>query len=183
MLNITKKNFCKRNNGIYTFRVQGQVYHYINELLPSDNHPSYLQLYFYDTEHEVENRLYNSSRLNPSILTQIVDILKVNPYCAFFRALMNVPDLENHQIHIRSDVALDQRVYNAPSASQVAAMWVEENASGEHMSRNIIVFSHSGCSHRVQYYFGCFLMEILVGTKEYKELKRGRSIHHLMLKH
>jgi hypothetical protein len=24
------------------------------------------------------------------------------------------------------------------------------------MSQNIIVYSHSGCSHRVQYYFGCY---------------------------
>ena len=46
------KNLCKRNRGIYTFRVQGQVYHFINEMLPSNNEPSYLQLYFYDTEHE-----------------------------------------------------------------------------------------------------------------------------------
>ena len=38
------KNLCKRNRGIYTFRVQGQVYHFINEILPSNNEPSYLQL-------------------------------------------------------------------------------------------------------------------------------------------
>ena len=65
------QNFCKRNKCIYTFRVQGQVYHYINDLLPSNDHPSYLQLYFFDSEHEVEIRLYNSDRLNISILTQI----------------------------------------------------------------------------------------------------------------
>jgi hypothetical protein len=55
------KNLCKRNKGIYTFKVQGQVYHYINDLLPLDEHPSYLQLYFYDTEHEMQHMMYDSA--------------------------------------------------------------------------------------------------------------------------
>jgi hypothetical protein len=116
------KNLCRRNKRIYTFKVQGQVYHYINDLLPLDGHLSYLQLYFYDTEHEIENRLHDSDRLNPSILRKTLDILRVNPYCSFFYTLRNVSNLENYQIHIRSDAALDQRVYNAPSSSQVAAI-------------------------------------------------------------
>ena len=92
------------------------MYHYINDLLPLDDHPSYLQLYFYDTKHEVQNRLYNSDGLNPSILTQIIDILKLNPYCALFHSLKNIPTLKDLRIHIRSDATLDQRVYT-PSAS------------------------------------------------------------------
>ncbi|WMV15707.1 hypothetical protein MTR67_009092 [Solanum verrucosum] len=30
------KELAKRNNGIYTFRVQGQMYHFINDLIPTD---------------------------------------------------------------------------------------------------------------------------------------------------
>ena len=51
------KSLCKQNKRIYTFRIQGQVCHYINELLPTNDDPKYLQLYFYGTNHEVENRL------------------------------------------------------------------------------------------------------------------------------
>ena len=64
------KIFAKETRGIYTFRVQGQVYHYINELIPLDGHPSYLQLYFYDTYHEIDNRIHISDRLNVEILSQ-----------------------------------------------------------------------------------------------------------------
>lgn len=64
------KDLSKRDKGIYTFRVQGQVYHYINELIPLDGHPSYLQLYFYDTDHEIDNRIHISDRLNLEILSQ-----------------------------------------------------------------------------------------------------------------
>ena len=110
-------NLCRRNRVIYTFRVQGQIYHYINDLIPEDGYPSYLQLYFYDTEHELENRVNDVERLDPSIISQLMDILRVNPYSNFFRNLSNIPNLENHVIHIRSDVGLDQRVYNTPSVS------------------------------------------------------------------
>lgn len=40
--------------------------------------------------------------------------------------------------------------------SQVAAIWVEEDGSRDYSSRDIIVYSYSGSSHRVQYYFGCY---------------------------
>ncbi|KAL5575312.1 hypothetical protein UlMin_017011 [Ulmus minor] len=150
------EKLCRRNKGIYTFRIQGQIYHYINELLPSNNIPSYLQLYFYDTEHEIENRIQVSSKLSSNIITRILNILQVNPYSTFFRLLKDIPDLKNHKIHLRSDPGLDQRVYNIPSASQVAAILLDDDPSTEHKTRDIIVHSHFGFKHKVQYYFGCY---------------------------
>ncbi|KAG7980703.1 hypothetical protein I3843_05G196400 [Carya illinoinensis] len=153
---IFDKELCSRNRGIYTFRVQGQMYHYIEDLVPEDGHPSYLQLYFFDTEHELENRIHDAERLDPSIIARLMDILEVNPYCRFFRTLSNISSLENHTIRIRSDIDLDQRVYNAPSVSQVAAIWTETDNCTEQKGRDIIVFNKAGGSHIVQYYFGCY---------------------------
>lgn len=42
---------------ILHFRAQGQVYHYINSLYPTDRAPSFLQLYFHDTHEEIDNRI------------------------------------------------------------------------------------------------------------------------------
>ncbi|KAL5572066.1 hypothetical protein UlMin_021663 [Ulmus minor] len=150
------EKLCRRNKGIYTFRIQGQIYHYINELLPSNNIPSYLQLYFYDTEHEIKNRIQASSKLSSNIITRILNILQVNPYSTFFRLLKDISDLKNHKIHLRSDPGLDQRVYNIPSASQVAAILLDDDPSAEHKTGDIIVHSHFGFKHKVQYYFGCY---------------------------
>ena len=150
------KNLCKRNRGIYTFRVQGQVYHFINEMLPSNNEPSYLQLYFYDTEHELEHRIQSSTKMSLLTLHKIIDILHVNPYCRFFRNHRGVSDLDNYKILIRSDVEVDQRLYNSPSVSQVAAVWVDDAPSRERKSRDIVVYGHAGFSHKVEYYFGCY---------------------------
>ena len=150
------RDLCRRNKGIYTFRAQGQIYHYINDLTPLDGHPSYLQLYFYDTEHELDNRVYDIGRLDSSTVAQLMDILHVNPYSTFFRTLGDLPNLKNHKIHIRSDVGLDQRVFNTPSASQVAVIWIEDDDSEQLRGRNIVVFNHAGGNHIVQYYFGCY---------------------------
>ncbi|XP_042988839.1 uncharacterized protein LOC122316384 [Carya illinoinensis] len=132
------------------------MYHYIEDLVPEDEHPSYLQLYFFDTEHELENRIHDAERLDPSIIARLMDILEVNPYCRFFRTLSNISSLENHTIRIRSDIDLDQRVYNAPSVSHVATIWTETDNCTEQKGRDIIVFNKAGGSHIVQYYFGCY---------------------------
>ncbi|KAG6689191.1 hypothetical protein I3842_11G162200 [Carya illinoinensis] len=132
------RNLCRRNRGIYTFRAQGQIYHYLPDLIPSDGQPSNLQLYFYDIEHEFENLIVDSIRMDPSIIAQLMDLLQYQKIC------------------IKSDPGLDQRVFNAPTSSEVASIWVE-NDDSEHLTpRDIFVFNHIGGSHLVQYYFGCY---------------------------
>ncbi|KAG2715347.1 hypothetical protein I3760_03G071900 [Carya illinoinensis] len=82
--------------------------------------------------------------MNPSIIAQLIDILHINPYSLFFRSLGDLSNLENQVIHIRSDVGLDQPI------------WVENEDADQLRGRDIYVFSHSGGSHIVQYYFGCY---------------------------
>ena len=89
-------------------------------------------------------------------LQKIIDILHINPYCRFFRNLRGVSDLENYKILIRSDAELDQRLYNSPSVSQVAAVWVNDEPSGERRNRDSIAYGHVGFSHKVEYCFGCY---------------------------
>jgi len=46
------------SRGPPTFRIHGQVHHLIGSLLPMPNNsPKFAQLYIYDTENEVKNRL------------------------------------------------------------------------------------------------------------------------------
>src|SRR6185369_6804418 len=74
-------NFLIAKNGIYTFRVQGGIYHSIGSLLLVDDEtPKFLQLYIYDTEHELNNRLAIMPDLHQNTLRIIGTMLdKVNP--------------------------------------------------------------------------------------------------------
>nr|GMC95880.1 uncharacterized protein LOC109215991 [Ipomoea batatas] len=51
---------------------------------------------------------------------------------------------DEFSIILRSNISMDQRTYNMPSASQVAAIWIEDNGDGLDGNRNIRVHANSG---------------------------------------
>nr|GMD91956.1 uncharacterized protein LOC109173038 [Ipomoea batatas] len=150
------KKLTRRNKGIYTFKVQGQMYHFINDLVPGDQPPKNLQLYFFDTDHEVENRIKGADRMEASVVENLIDVLGRNPYSQFFRNLKDMSSLDDCNIVIRSNASLDQRVYNMPTSSQVAAIWVDEQDGSGQNNRDIRVLGKTGQSHSVKYYYGCY---------------------------
>nr|XP_027127530.1 uncharacterized protein LOC113743677 [Coffea arabica] len=150
------RSLCRRTNGIYTFKVQGQTYHFIKDLIPHECRTVYLQLYFHDTEHELENRLATSENLTESAVKKIMHVMESNPYASFLRSLKNVPNLDSYQIVLKSHSENDQRVWNQPTASQIAALWVEGQESGEGYKRHIQIYTKEGKDHLVHYYYGCY---------------------------
>ncbi|XP_075077583.1 uncharacterized protein LOC107786932 isoform X3 [Nicotiana tabacum] len=149
------KELARRNCGIYTFRVQGQMYHFIDDLIPSNEKPRNLQLYFYDHDNELANRMACSTRINESIMKKLMDILKVNPYTIFLKSLLNVPQLSDFSIALKCHSPLDQRTYNLPSSSEVAALWLEENST-DISAPYIRIYTHSNGARLVHYYYGCY---------------------------
>lgn len=53
----------RNTKGVYTVCVQGQVYHFLNGLIQSDDKPSGIQLYFFDTDEELRRRVNTSDKL------------------------------------------------------------------------------------------------------------------------
>ncbi|XP_071688736.1 uncharacterized protein [Rutidosis leptorrhynchoides] len=84
-------SFCARideniNDGRspYVFKISGQIYHWLGSMCPEQGSPPrFLQLYIYDTDHEVENRMghfrgRDSGRLSEVVVTQLVKLLDSN---------------------------------------------------------------------------------------------------------
>ncbi|PIM97022.1 hypothetical protein CDL12_30516 [Handroanthus impetiginosus] len=152
------KEFASARRGVYTFRARGMVYHDLPGLIPNKNGPGNFQLYFVETENEVENRMniLDSSSFSKGIVRKLIQIMEINPYAKIFRRLKDYPSTNDVQLHISKDVKLDQRVYNSPSADQVAAIWVEGNNPNMAMERDIVVHAYSGHKHRIKHYYGCY---------------------------
>ncbi|CAH9124107.1 unnamed protein product [Cuscuta epithymum] len=150
------KSLCRRNQGIYTFRVQGQIYHFINDLLPDGCPPRNLQLYFYDTDHALSSRLESTDRLDKDVVQVLMEVMCANPYAQFFKTLGDVEQAGEFSIVLNGNPCLDQHVYNRPATSQVAAVWVEDGYEGAPSNRNIRVYAHSGRSQNIHYYYGCY---------------------------
>nr|GLL31365.1 uncharacterized protein LOC109154751 [Ipomoea trifida] len=112
------------------------MYHFINDLLPDGCPSRNLQLYFYDTDHEIQNRVESVARLEENIVKALIEVMSCNPYANFFRSLKDVVHSDDVSILLNSSPSLDQRLYNSPTASQVAPVWIEDY-DGVEDDRNI----------------------------------------------
>ncbi|XP_021732988.1 uncharacterized protein LOC110699780 [Chenopodium quinoa] len=142
--------------GIYLFKMHGQVYHSVPDLLPNDGSPKFLQLYFYDGQHEVQNRVNCFPEVREDIIRILMKITEMNPYARFFRSLREIEIDEDTQIVLSQNPVLDQRVYNAPVSDEVAAVWPDGASSSQISTPHIIVHGKSAQTHRICHYYGCY---------------------------
>ncbi|PWA79392.1 hypothetical protein CTI12_AA206440 [Artemisia annua] len=105
-------------SGVYTFRAHGGMYHRIDQLVPRDGQPRYLQLYFYDPETELSHRLVWTN-LDRQIVEILTRVLATNPYVTTFRSLADLGPLDRYRVTLNASVELDQRNYNLPTTSEV----------------------------------------------------------------
>ncbi|KAG5552505.1 hypothetical protein RHGRI_010554 [Rhododendron griersonianum] len=149
--------YAKRTNGIYTFRAQGQIYHFIDNLYPSGQMPSYLQLYFYDTQKEIDLRKRDKDKLQSHIISGLINTLGANPYSQFFRSLSGLPNIDECEIILRANPRAEDSTALPPTVSQVAAIWIEDEDATELRERDIIVRKQEdGHSQKISYYYGCY---------------------------
>ncbi|CAB5217443.1 unnamed protein product [Rhizophagus irregularis] len=138
----------------YTFRIHGEMYHRIGSLLPnSETQPQFAQIYIYDTDHEIQNRLNIMPGLDPMILGELQQMLhNINPYVNQFRQAGNLlkhnPSLDLKLV-ITNNRTKDPQRYNTPNASEVAAIMIGNGQEIEHQNRDIVLQPHEGNIKRI----------------------------------
>ncbi|XP_019231846.1 PREDICTED: uncharacterized protein LOC109212634 [Nicotiana attenuata] len=65
-------------------------------------------------------------------------------------------NFQNFHIALKCDTGLDQRVYNVPTTTEIAAIWVDENDGSAIHTPHLQIYTHSDKTQRVNYYFGCY---------------------------
>jgi hypothetical protein len=96
--------------------------------VPGGDDARHLQLYFYDTEDKVlSHRVKRSPDLDINLIRNILAILQDNLYVHTFRRNGAFPNLDDYRIELNTNITHNQRRYNAPTASQVVAIWMEGN--------------------------------------------------------
>ena len=94
--------------GVYNFKIQGSMYHRIGPLLPHNGQtPKFAQIYFHDTDHELENRLNLFNGLDKQIMKQLQDMMhQCSPFYQHFKHSlenMNSNQQTELQLIIRAD--------------------------------------------------------------------------------
>ncbi|XP_038685799.1 uncharacterized protein LOC119985580 [Tripterygium wilfordii] len=138
-----------RGQGPYVFKINGQNHPLIGSLLPLDGQrPQFAQLYVYDTENEVSNRVAALSRsaLNVAVQNDIVSQLiqmfdQVNHLVKAFRMArdrIHSGDERTFSLCLSSRRHGDSSQYNAPTLPEMAGLIVGDIGSTDE-GRDIIV--------------------------------------------
>ncbi|GJT76157.1 DNA helicase [Tanacetum coccineum] len=112
--------------GLYIFKVSGQMYHWIGLMCPLPGEsPRFLQQYIYDTEHELENRMWHFSGLDNSDLD-----------------LEIVQEIDVHEFKIRLYNGDGARGYELPASITVGAIVYDSGLAGS--TKFDVVIKHIG---------------------------------------
>ena len=156
MTSFGVKNRVFERGFMPTFKIQGQVYHSIGSLreIPWQL-PAFLQIYFIENGTQQAQRrmeFFPTERqhIRNSLLLQLQNMLHIfNPQVANFKTARERSVLdENYRIVIRADktpIGEHRRRYNAPTASEVAGLIVNEDAG----QRDVVLHSRSNSLQRV----------------------------------
>ncbi|KAK9280663.1 hypothetical protein L1049_014360 [Liquidambar formosana] len=143
--------------GPYSFQISGENVHRIGSLLPEPGKkPTFAQLYIYDTEHEVHNRMDaittggHASGIDVLTLEALQNMLNdINPYVKIFRNARdkmsenNVRDLKVQIIQSRGG-----RQYIRPTTNEIAALIVGDGTE-DVGNRDIVVCKSDGTLQRI----------------------------------
>ncbi|PWA68564.1 helitron helicase-like domain-containing protein [Artemisia annua] len=126
----TVDDTVNHGRGPYIFKVSGQIYHKIGSLIPTgDADPKFLQLYIYDTQHEVHNRLSHFSQsdrsaLDPRIVQGLINFLDDhNELVRIFRTARDKcaeADVPEFKVRLYSGVS--ERGYELPTSQTLGAI-------------------------------------------------------------
>ncbi|XP_013639786.1 PREDICTED: uncharacterized protein LOC106345068 [Brassica oleracea var. oleracea] len=141
--------------GPFVFRLHGQNFHQIGSLLPEEGlPPAFTQLYIFDTENEVRNRIsaFSSKRRAPNsqsrtLRDDTVEAIKsmldeCNPYAKILRTARDrfgdALQSSDVKMILISGRGTNEKTYNLPTTSEVAALFVGD-FDEEIDARDIIV--------------------------------------------
>ena len=146
---------------VYTFRAHGNLYHNARSFgLQDGTERNHLELYFYDDDPSLEHR-YRSCRKevlekDKEVITRLVDILRGNPYSENLRRMGEVENVDDYRITLNLDPMLDQRRYNEPTTSEVAAVWVEGRDRRKQFDHSVILHGNNREYYGIRSYHGCY---------------------------
>ncbi|XP_021974611.2 uncharacterized protein LOC110869685 [Helianthus annuus] len=118
---------------LYTFRISGQNYHRIGSMLPVEGEqPRYAQLYFYDTQNEVKNRItalfgqtHCHDTCDEAIVASLIRMLDTHsPLATAFRMARDwctQNERNNCQLRLLGQI-INNPQYNRPNVSEVAVL-------------------------------------------------------------
>ena len=148
----TVDNSINTGRGPYVFRVSGQIYHWIGGFCPTGENdtPRFLQMYIYDTDHEVQHRLSHFDPrerrvLREGIIEGLIAFLdNHNALVRLFRTARDkLRDVDIPEFQIRLFGVVGSSQYELPTADTIGAI-VYDAGPEARTDYDVIIQRHSG---------------------------------------
>ncbi|KAL6646680.1 hypothetical protein ACP70R_015757 [Stipagrostis hirtigluma subsp. patula] len=154
-------------HGPYVFKISGQLCHRIGSLIPRhDAKPEYCQLYIFDTDNEISNRMAVATRArtefqpNEAIVASLVTMLDThNQIVQVFRTARDGLSVQSNSPSDQSGDSYSVKlfavpkqhgnIYSNPVASDVVGLVVNDLGTSDE-GRDLIVQDHSSHLQRVK---------------------------------
>ncbi|PWA89286.1 helitron helicase-like domain-containing protein [Artemisia annua] len=146
----TIDNSINTGRGPYVFRVSEQIYHWIGGFCPNgDDSPRFLQMYVYDTDHEVQHRLshfdpHERRILREDIIQGLIQFLDDNNALVHLfrtaRDKLRDANIPNFQIRLFGVAGSSQ--YELPTAETIGAI-VYEGGPESITDYDVVIERHS----------------------------------------
>ncbi|KAM3221062.1 hypothetical protein P3L10_020330 [Capsicum annuum] len=138
-----------QSRGPRTFKLSGQNYHRIGSLLPLEGSIlKFAQLYIYDTDNEVQNRIHAVSRGHDINKLHVVIVSDLKQMLDSHNVLAKTFRSSKVRLRLIGKRGTDGRRYNLPTVSEVATLVVGDFEPSR-SDRDIIIESHSGQLQRI----------------------------------
>jgi hypothetical protein len=156
------KKLANMQHGVYTFRVDGCIYHKHGALLPANNEtPKHGQIWFVDEDAQENIRAsIFPKQLSKNLIREIQNkLVDINPLAKQYRAaaelIKETPNLDlkivlhqgNHinYTNLNNPIAnTHYRRYNKPEVEEVAAIVIGNDEDRLRLSREIHLYKHDG---------------------------------------
>ncbi|KAG5254925.1 ATP-dependent DNA helicase [Salix suchowensis] len=142
-------NTINSQPGPYIFKINGQCHHLMGSLLPIDaESPRFAQLYIFDTDNEITNRLHPfnndscQSSLDENVVKKLIDMLdSSNALVKLFRQVrhrLNNDEFPNFKLCVIVKRDGDSKQYDDPSSNDVCGLIVGDIGESQ-TDRDIII--------------------------------------------
>jgi hypothetical protein len=140
--------------GLYSFRIQGELYHKYGSLCPTEGQqPQFAQLYIYDTKHEHQNHHAVMPLLDPTTLDRLLTMMyNINPYVEVFKMARDMMAIKGAPMDLKlcliASRRKDARRYNVSTPDEVAALMVGDGYEAVDR-RDVVIAQQAGPLQRI----------------------------------
>lgn len=158
-------SFCDTQStgqqGVYTFRALGGMYHDLGTLTTSST-KQFLQLYIWDgsMQDDIERRRELFPSLREDVLKDLLTMLnEVNPHVQLFKRVSERGNIHKCEVRLAIFSHQDRNKYNAPSSDEIAAIWVDNSREGigdGASHKHVLAIRATGAMQQIPYFSGLY---------------------------